>query len=394
MQTISRVSGNLESVDGKVSRIDRTVSESANTILNLERNLISGQTRAAAHVVQSAGERHMAVSPKLERAYSHITAPHKVLLWPAIRSRLLTLGMEFEADIKDAVEEGTPWFLRRELSRQPYVLPPQTGFPVDQPKLISTSAHQHRVTFPSFTIEQMTEYAHFFFNSFHILYPILDRSTFMEVTLPSLYHKGFGDTDCESIIALLVFALGKMAQEATLGEPISAFGGKESGIRGGTADIPPAIEIFNEARRRTCFVTTQCDIENIQVFLLTAMYYGGCARQFDFWRSEIAAAAACEILIKCNQIKWYSPRGSLIRKAFWVCLLIETWYYCDLDLPRTGLWAYEDVVPLPGDDSQNTEDQQIQLQFLAQLTIRRLIINVHATIFDGELEPDRTVNML
>jgi hypothetical protein len=126
-----------------------------------------------------------------------------------------------------------------------------------------------RITFPALTRDTMHRLATAYFDTFNFLYPFMDRQNFISDTLTKVNTEGFnGDTD--SVIALLVFALGELALEGTRGNPIDVTRGRASGIRGGTQARPPGLALFNEARKRIGFVLTDCDLENVQIYSLAA----------------------------------------------------------------------------------------------------------------------------
>jgi hypothetical protein len=62
------------------------------------------------------------------------------------------------------------------------------------------------------------------------------------------------------------------------------------------------LALFNEARKRIGFVLTGCDLENVQIFSLAALYYQSCFRHVDFWRMTVSASMACHVLVT-----WYIP---------------------------------------------------------------------------------------
>jgi hypothetical protein len=115
----------------------------------------------------------------------------------------------------------------------------------------------------------MHQLATAYFDTFNFLYPFMDRQNFISDTLPKVHSEGF-DGDTESVIALLVFALGELAIEGSLGNPVEVYNGRASGVRGGTLARPPGLALFNEARRRIGVVLTDCDLENVQIYSLAA----------------------------------------------------------------------------------------------------------------------------
>jgi hypothetical protein len=126
-----------------------------------------------------------------------------------------------------------------------------------------------RVTFLELDYNMMHTLATAYFDSFNLIYPFMDRQNFISNTMTKVHTGGFnGDTD--SVIALLVFALGAVATKGLRGPPIDVYKGRPSGLRGGSAERPPGLGLFNEARKRMGFVLTDCDLENVQIFSLTA----------------------------------------------------------------------------------------------------------------------------
>lgn len=214
--------------------------------------------------------------------------------------------------------------------------------------------------------------------------------------MPAILADGFADGDENSVLALLVLALGQLAIEGVFERSISMVNGTPSGFRGGTLERPPGMEIFNEARRRLGFVATQNTLENVQIMLLQATYYEATARHLDFWRSTVMASMACQVLIKCQNIEWQTPHGDLIKRAYWTCVLSEDLYHLDLDLPQSGIQSLEDTVPLPyfheGQDSMapgftgNDERSHFQYHFLAMIALRRLISRIHEVIHEGQYD--------
>ena len=77
------------------------------------------------------------------------------------------------------------------------------------------------MVFPDLTAERVEEYSSAYFNTFNVLLPLLDLNDFMGGVVTRLLRDGFRDDDPESVLALLVFALGQLAIEGVLGQPTS-----------------------------------------------------------------------------------------------------------------------------------------------------------------------------
>jgi hypothetical protein len=102
--------------------------------------------------------------------------------------------------------------------------------------------------FPALTAERVRELSDSYFGTFNMAYPILDQHVFVAETLPPLLADGFSYGDVSVILALLVLALGELAIEGISGDPVTSASGTSIGLRGGTLQNPPGIELFNEAR--------------------------------------------------------------------------------------------------------------------------------------------------
>ncbi|KAL1390850.1 hypothetical protein HDK64DRAFT_297683 [Phyllosticta capitalensis] len=324
----------------------------------------------------------------------HITAPHRIILWPFIRSRLEEFNVDVAGDLQALVQAGTPWVLRQDSKRHPNVLPCNVCPKSELVQDLTSPDGLPRTRFPDLSYDEMRTYATHYFDTFNLLYLILDRANFLNIILPRAARRGFGDGEEDSIIALLVLALGKVALEGTWSAPLENDMNFASGLKGGTNEQPPGLEFFNEARRRTGFVAYKCSIENIQILLLTATYFESCGRQLDFWRASSAASAALQIFMKFTPVDWFTEQGSLIKRLYWTCNSLEKyleahngklWYHFDLDLPRTGMVESEDEVPLPGDllGQATAEEQQAMMHFLAMIALRRLVTRVHKTLFEA-----------
>lgn len=194
-----------------------------------------------------------------------------MLTWPAIQQLLLQVMPSNFADLKSLEQEGSAFIIR--MQKGTPNLPLDAALQ-DRPFVgMQTQATRAsggaRVTFPSLTREMMHHLATAYFDTFNLLYPFMDRQNFISDTLSRVQTEGFnGDTD--SVIALLVFALGELAIEGSRGTPIEGHEGRSSGVRGGSESKPPGLAYFNEARKRIGFVLTECDLENVQIFSLAA----------------------------------------------------------------------------------------------------------------------------
>jgi hypothetical protein len=329
---------------------------------------------------------------ELHQSYQHLTAPHKVVLWPSIYTHLINSGIQAASDLKHILHDGTPWFVRQEMKKHPLSLPTDPGLPSHRLGYPSSKeGYSKRYAFSTFTIQQVQEYTDAYFDTFNVICPILDYDFFTNEVVARLAREGYADGDPQSVVALMVYALGQLAIEGVFGSAISSKDDVPSGFRGGTAERPPGLEIFNEVRRRLGFIMTTCTIENVQIMLLQATYYEANSRHLDFWRCAVAASMAMQVFIRCQEIDWQSQSGDMITRAYWACVLHEDLYHLDLDLPQTGICTLEEEVPLPSfhkaQDSQAHSRGsgallQFEYHFLAMITLRKLIDRINAVIHE------------
>jgi hypothetical protein len=194
-----------------------------------------------------------------------------MLLWPAIQQLLVQSLSTNVVEFRNPEKEGSAFLVRLWESERSLPLDDTLqGRPfVGMQSQATRNAGGTRMTFPTLTRDIMYRLSTAYFDTFNLFYPLLDRETFFSDSLAKVQAEGF-DGDTDSVIALLVFALGEVATEGSHGDPIGTYKGRSSGVRGGSANKPPGLALFNEARKRIGFVLTECELENVQIFSLAA----------------------------------------------------------------------------------------------------------------------------
>lgn len=91
---------------------------------------------------------------------------------------------------------------------------------------------------------------------------------FVDEVVARLLRQGYRDDDPESVIALLVFALGQLAIDGVIGHPTRVSQYESSGFRSGSIEKPLGLGLFNEAWRRIGMVSAQPCLESVQIMLL------------------------------------------------------------------------------------------------------------------------------
>lgn len=188
--------------------------------------------------------------------------------------------------------------IRQEIKRQGRALPFDDGLPyvLASNVAIGQAPFHSRVSFPLLTIEDMKRCTDAYFGTFNMLYPILDYDLFTTEILELVIRTGFGYGDSASVLALLVLALGNVAAATVIGTPVP--GGTEipSGIRGGAAQNPSGLQLFNEARARIGSIVFRCDLINVQIHLLIATYFKANGCHVEFWHLTFSASMICQVL--------------------------------------------------------------------------------------------------
>ncbi|KAK4142590.1 uncharacterized protein C8A04DRAFT_13061 [Dichotomopilus funicola] len=329
----------------------------------------------------------------VDEQYQYVSSVHQMLKWPAIQQLFASIQPKIpNIDLSMLEREGPASMvaLRRAAIQS---LPTESEPPVGRNSSISLHgpiASQIPLTAAHLNWDTMQRLGNAYFDSINLLCPILSRQSFMGDTLPALFNHGLNNNNMTSTIAFLVFALGEVAIAGTEGPPIHIYNGRASGIKGGTSDRPPGLDLFNEARRRMGFNLTECTVENVQIFELASLYYGTCFYPLDFWRMTTSASMACQALITSHPGILNSPTADLTRRAFWHCSVMETGLNLELGFPLTGLERMESVVGLPDfsgpysdDDYMSNQESYFQEHFASQIVLRRLLVDFHSALNQG-----------
>lgn len=253
---------------------------------------------AEASGVASNGEEH----------YRYVSSVHEMLKWPAMQQLFASLQPKLPGlDLTQEGDGAARLLVVRSSANQnlPADTPPpasrrRSGIVIPHPV-----AGQAPFTASDLNWETMQRLSKAYFDSINLSYPIVNRQCFMSETLPSLFNNGFSE-NMTSTLAFLVFALGEVAIEASDGLPVHMYDGRVSGVKGGTKDRPPGLELFNEARRRMGFNLTECSLENIQVFALARYGTDPSGRGMLHHSCLLLTTLVCLVFITGHvSITWY-----------------------------------------------------------------------------------------
>jgi hypothetical protein len=239
----------------------------------------------------------------------HVLAVHRMLRWPSIQRLLRDTVPTDTEDVELLNTEGAAFIVR--LQRDAPVLPMDDALPyrpfMGMQMQATRTAGGERVTFPDLTYDMMLRMSTTYFDTFNMMYPFMDRQSFLSDTLAKVNSEGF-DGDLDSVIALLVLALGQLADDGAYGTPINNYRGRPSGVRGGSLERPPGLILFNEARKRMGFVLTECDLGNVQIYSLAAYVHSTappsiCGRGTIFTSSYSLYYESCSRHVVCISLK-------------------------------------------------------------------------------------------
>ncbi|KAK6958047.1 hypothetical protein Daesc_000840 [Daldinia eschscholtzii] len=278
-----------------------------------------------------------AISPASSRDVQYVSATHRMLSWPFLHQVLENKVPNL--DLTSLEKDGAAMLLGLQgrtasLPTNIYGSPHLGSEGASMSLQVSSAGQVEGLQSGGLSVnwETMQRLTKSYFDTFNLIYPIMDRQLFLSEVLPTIASRGF-DESSSSTLTCLVFALGEVAISAVQGAPLATYKGRPSGIRGGTAERPPGLLFFNEARRRMGFNLTECSLENVQIFALAA------------------------------------------------CLNME------LNIPRTGLDKLESLVGLPDFSGSFSEEDYIgnqashfQEHFASQIVLRRLSVEFHTTL--------------
>lgn len=203
--------------------------------------------------------------------YVYTSSIHKMLAWPVVQQLLES----FIPKPSSHAPQGGPANLEFPLRLNDQPLPnygleslnssrPSMGIHQLQ---VSGSLHELPLSPTSLNWETLKRLSKNFFDTFNLMFPIIDRDAFNNNILPDIVSEGLEDS-MKGTLACLVFALGDVAYSGSQGIPLGAYAGRPSGVKGGSVDKPPGLAFFNEARKRMGFSFADCTLESVQMFAL------------------------------------------------------------------------------------------------------------------------------
>lgn len=325
-----------------------------------------------------------------------IATSHKVLFWPKVTEILGNLQPKLEEELQPLREGGTAWLIERTLSepmitrrRQPLGPQRSDGTPA---RIFS---HDYLGNWQS-DQDSFRRFVNAYFSSFNMMQPILDLNDFLKHVQQPIFDGGLIGGHIESILLLLVSALGQVAIAGYGKEPVNRDASIPSGFRGGSLTEHPGQDDFVEAERRLHNIRSRNSLMHVQAHILLATYRESHADHWGFWRATSDASRICCAILRTSKIDWTSNDHETLRRAYWICVLNEGYYHQDLDLPSTDIFSFQDEMPLPfgsesgrellepispGDREYMTISHSL---LLAAISMKRLTDNIHSIVHEGE----------
>ncbi|KAF6843536.1 C6 finger domain-containing protein [Colletotrichum musicola] len=274
--------------------------------------------------------------------HQYVSAVHKMMVWRVVRQTLEAVHPKIINLETVFTDEPYPSAMLEQQGLMHSL--PHVGVDAHSPSRLPTAFVMGQIPqgWP-WNKQYLESRSAVYFDSFNLIHPVLDHKLFVEVTLPSALYDSMQDS-AESTLVLLVMALAEMALAEGSDFSISQSNYRVA-LEGTAVNVPPGLDFFNEARRRMGFSMADCTLENVQIFVLAGLYYECCSRHKEFWTMTVQASLACHALINSEPAALdTSPRGDLIRRAFWHCCAIESGLNLEFGMPFSVLERWDETI--------------------------------------------------
>lgn len=114
----------------------------------------------------------------------------------------------------------------------------------------------------------------------------------------------------------------------------------------------------------------------LQCYVLSSIYLLIALRPLEAWKMIRQASQTCIFLLKARAIHQSADYKDAFNRIYWICYVLESELEVSLELPTSGLRAYEEIVELP--TSHYEEEGMYNL--LALSSLRRLMVEVIDTV--------------
>ncbi|RDW63900.1 hypothetical protein BP5796_10402 [Coleophoma crateriformis] len=192
--------------------------------------------------------------------------------------------------------------------------------------------------------------------------PLIDDETcFQHVQAASVSN--YSDKSISSCLALLVFAIGAMAVDGYLyHEDPRQLPGFEYFVL--------SYEILRATR------LPMGDINVLQCRTLLAVYLCFAMRPVQSWTEINKTSRECMIMLRTNWMARGGVDADMTGRTFWMAYVIENELEVCLELPSSGMRAFQETLSLP----TSSVDEEGLYYFLALISLRKLLVEVIETI--------------
>ncbi|KAK3990039.1 hypothetical protein QBC44DRAFT_74285 [Cladorrhinum sp. PSN332] len=257
------------------------------------------------------------------------------------------------------------WPLIRDLVSRPY--DPQILL---QLEMAREPLHSLAKT-PCVDLSNTNAYIEAYFDRVNIWYACVNPYTWRShyrIALSNGFREG-----PESCIVLLVLALG----QASLRGSISRIVPHED---------PPGLQYFTAAWSLLPGMMTSNSVLAAQCHLLAAAYLFYLVRPLEAWNLLCTTSTKLQLLLMAPS-RVPTDQRELIERIYWNSLLFESDLLAELDLPHSGVVAFEENVGLPcgfeGDEQEAVGRDELWY-FLAEIALRRLLNRVSQLIYSKD----------
>ncbi|KAL1845586.1 hypothetical protein VTK73DRAFT_487 [Phialemonium thermophilum] len=257
------------------------------------------------------------------------------------------------------------WPLIRDLVSRPY--DPQILL---QLEMAREPLHSLAKT-PGVDLSNTAAYIEAYFDRVNVWYACVNPYTWRSHYRSALSN-GFREGP-ESCIVLLVLALG----QASLRGSISRIVPHED---------PPGLQYFTAAWVLLPGMMTSNSVLAAQCHLLAAAYLFYLVRPLEAWNLLCTTSTKLQLLLMSpNRVP--PDQRELTERIYWNALLFESDLLAELDLPHSGVVAFEENVGLPGGfegDENEAVGRDDLWYFLAEIALRRLLNRVSQLIYSKD----------
>lgn len=171
-----------------------------------------------------------------------------------------------------------------------------------------------------------------FADRIHCWYPVL---SFEFPTNFSSFLSGHVSSPVDTCLALLALAIGSLAEKSNIAEALHE---------------RPDAPYFDEAAGMLQDILCDYTLGGLQCLILFSIYFMCRLKPCQAHDYILMASFKAQNMLKSRTFSDDNSRSESLQRAYWAVLLIESELAVQLDLAESGIWKYDDNVPLPAGD--------------------------------------------